>query len=87
MRFLGIIFILLALGAVGLDFLASQENGAFALRSLDELLSEDIGLDLFSLYENNIAATLLELPGAILLGAVGVALYLISAVLFGARRT
>lgn len=86
MRFIGAIFVLLGLGALALDFMDSRVSGAFELRSLDEQLSLDLGIDLFDLYQYDIAASVLELPGAIVLGGFGLALILVSAVLFGARR-
>lgn len=84
MRFLGYVFLLLAIVAVGLDVLTMQQTGAdFELRSLLTQLT-DLSLDeLIAPYNTGFVATALALPGALVLGGIGVVLLVLSAILFG----
>lgn len=84
MRFLGYLFLLLAIVAVGLDVLVMQQDGgAFELRGLLIQLT-DLGLDGYvAPYNTGYVATALAQPGALVLGGVGVAFLILSALLFG----
>lgn len=84
MRFLGYLFLLLAIVAVGLDVLVMQQTGGeFELRALLTQLADLSLAEAVAPYNTGFVETVLAQPGPLVLGGVGVALLILSAILFG----
>lgn len=77
MRFLGYLFLLMAIGALVLDVLAVG-GGEFQLRTLlDQAVELGVG-DLAVQANQGFGATVMALPGVLVLGGVGVVFLILS---------
>ncbi len=78
MRFLGYLFLLLAIGALVLDVLA-MGDGAFTVRSLSAQIADlQLGDVVAPVADNAYGAMVLAWPGVVVLGGVGIAFLILS---------
>lgn len=85
MRFLGYLFLLVAIVALVLDvlFMINSGSGEFQLRALVDQLGDVQLAEAVAPYNEGLVAQALALPGALLLGGIGIAFLILGALLGG----